>query len=317
MTLDGPTAKLLAQTMASASKPVHEMTVEEVRDLARRTADLVGAGPAMAKIVPGHLAVTGGFLPYRVLYPNQTPAALIVFYPGGGWVAGGLAENETLARTLAQRTGAAVMIADYRRAPEYRFPTAVCDAYAMLLQAARTAADSPEGPLPLVVAGFSAGGNLAAVITQWAKRDARPCLAAQVLVCPITDSDLNTTAYLAPENQLLLSRDTMRWYWDQYAPTPQARAHYDASPMRYPDLRGLPPTIVITAEHDVLRDDGELYATLLLQAGVPVRSHRIEGQMHGFFNMVNVLPGCDLAIDLIGQGLAEFLGTPWTNTPQI
>jgi acetyl esterase len=314
MTLDGPTAELLAQTMASAGTPLHEMTVEEIRGLARRTAELAGEGPGMAKVVTGRLEVVGGFLPYRVLYPNETPAALIVYYPGGGWVAGGLAENETLARTLAQHTGAAVMIADYRRAPEYRFPTAVSDAYAALLQAARIAADSPEGSLPVVVAGFSAGGNLAAVVTQWAKRNAGPSIAVQILVCPITDSDLNTTSYLAPENQLLLSRDTMRWYWDQYAPTPEARAHYDASPMRYPDLRGLPPSIVITAEHDVLRDDGELYATLLMQAGVPVRSHRIDGQMHGFFNMVNVLPGCDLAIDLIYQGLAEFLHTPSTDS---
>ena len=115
-------------------------------------------------------------------------------------------------------------------------------------------------------------------------------------------------SYADPENQLLLTAESMAWFWDHYAPDVAARAHPDASPLRAPVLLGLPPAIVITAEHDVLRDEGELYATQLMKARVPVRLRRFDGQMHGFFTMVGQLPGSDQAIDFFADGVTRQLG---------
>ena len=134
-----------------------------------------------------------------------------------------------------------------------------------------------------------------------------PAIALQVLVYPVTDSDLNTTSYLDPANQLLLSRDTMIWFWDHYLPVPAGRLHPEAAPLRAPDVARLPPAVIVTAEHDVLRDEGELYATRLMKSGVPVRLRRFDGQMHGFFTMTGVLPGADAALEYVANAVHEVL----------
>ena len=199
------------------------------------------------------------------------------------------------------------MLADYRLAPEYRYPTAVLDAQAALAWAADRMGDIAGGPVPLIVAGDSAGGNLAAVVALLARAGGPP-LAAQVLVYPVTDCDFATTSYTDPANQLLLTAESMAWFWDHYAPDPAARLHPDASPLRAPVLSGLPPAIVLTAEHDVLRDEGELYATRLIKAGVPVQHRRFAGQMHGFFTMAGVLPGSADGIEFVATALERQLG---------
>jgi acetyl esterase len=164
-----------------------------------------------------------------------------------------------------------------------------------------------EEPVPLIVAGDSAGGNLAAVMALRARAEGGPALAAQVLVYPVTDCDLNTTSYRDPGNALLLPRESMIWFWDHYVPVAEHRVHPDASPLRATVLDGLPPAVVITAEHDVLRDEGELYATRLLKSKVPVRHARLAGQTHGFFTMVGILPGADAGMDFAVAGLAELV----------
>jgi acetyl esterase len=225
---------------------------------------------------------------------------------------------------------------DYRLAPEYRFPTAVDDSWAALeWVAARipelTGGTGPEQAVPageavpaeetvlaeqtvpaeetvpLIVAGDSAGGNLAAVMALRARAEGGPALAAQLLVYPVTDCDLNTTSYRDPGNALLLPRESMIWFWDHYVPVPAHRVHPDASPLRATVLDGLPPAVVITAEHDVLRDEGELYATRLLKSKVPVRHARLAGQTHGFFTMVGILPGAGAGMDFAVAGLAELV----------
>ena len=196
---------------------------------------------------------------------------------------------------------------DYRLAPEYRFPTAVDDSWAALGWAAEYAAELAGGPVPLIVAGDSAGGNLAAVMTQRAMARGGPSIAVQVLAYPVTDCDLDTTSYADPANQLMLTRDSMIWFWDHYAPDRRARAHPDASPLRAGVFSGLPPAVILTAEHDVLRDEGELYATQLVKARVPVLHQRFAGQMHGFFTMVDLLPGAGTAMDFIADGIEKHL----------
>jgi acetyl esterase len=204
-----------------------------------------------------------------------------------------------------------VLLVDYRLAPEYRFPTAVDDSWAALRWADEHRAELAEADTPLIVAGDSAGGNLSAVMAMRARAAGGPAIALQVLVYPVTDSDLESTSYRDPANQLMLSRDSMVWFWDHYAPDPESRLHPDAAPLRSANFADLPPAVILTAEHDVLRDEGELYATRLLKAGVPVRHQRFAGQMHGFFTMTGVLPGAVEALDYVTAAIEEQLaGAP-------
>lgn len=310
MALDQATTALLEQMAASGLGPLHELTPAEARGRMAALRGEAPPGPGMASVRDTRVRVSGGFVPVRILTPVAGPRGVIVYYHGGGWVIGGLADYDKVGRLLAQRTGCTVVLVDYRLAPEYRFPTAVDDSWAALRWA-----DSRRGELtgtagtgmPLIVAGDSAGGNLSAIMTQRARAVGGPAIALQVLIYPVTDCDLESTSYRDPANQLMLSRESMVWFWDHYAPDPEARLHADASPLRATNFAGLPPAVVLTAEHDVLRDEGELYATRLLKAGVPVRQRRFAGQMHGFFTMTDVLPGAGEALDYVAAAIGEHL----------
>jgi acetyl esterase len=199
----------------------------------------------------------------------------------------------------------------YRLAPEYRYPTAVQDAWTALRWAAastsRITGDGAGPPLPLIVAGESAGGNLAAVVARRSAERGGPGVLLQVLICPVTDSDTGSLSYTDPANQLLLDRDEMIWFWDQYVPDPAARRHPDASPLQAVFFNGVPPAVILTAEHDVLRDEGELYAMRLVQAGVPAEHRRFAGQIHGFLGRVGVLPGSADGLDWIAAHVRRAL----------
>jgi acetyl esterase len=296
MALDEATTAFLAQMAAGGMRPLHEMTPEEARGLTGELQELYGAGPAMHDVRDETIPVAGGEILARVLTPIDTPRGVLVYFHGGGWVIGAVPEFDSLGRILAQRTGMTTVLVDYRLAPENRYPAAIEDSWTALewVQAHRGTL-APEGPL--VIAGDSAGGNIAAVLTQRAKAAGGPPIALQVLVYPVTDAGMDTESYTDPANQLMLSRDSMVWFWDHYAPDTSRRQEPGASPLTAPDLTGLPPAVVITAEHDPLRDEGEAYARRLAWAGVPVDHRRFDGQMHGFFTMVNVLPGSAAAID--------------------
>ena len=304
MTLDEATAGFLAQMAESGAKPLHEMTPAEARALTAGLGELFGPGPDMARV--DNTTVDGAF-PVRVLVPHGEPRGVIVWYHGGGWVIGTIDEADTLGRTLAERTACAVVLVDYRLAPEHRYPTAAEDSWAALRWVDSNIDDIAGSRVPIIVAGDSAGGNLSAVVAQRAKREGGPEVALQVLVYPVTDCDLTRSSYVAPDNQLLLSRDAMIWFWDLYAPDPESRRNVDASPMREPDLSGLAPAVVLTAEHDPLRDEGEAYAARLSEAGVPVRHRRFDGQMHAFFTLVNVLPGSAEGIDYVVAAVNDSL----------
>jgi acetyl esterase len=296
MALDEATTALLAQLAGSGARPLHEMTPDEARGFTAAMRGETGAGPEMASVRDTRIRVSGGHAALRILTPGPDPRGVIVYYHGGGWVLGGPDDSDLLGRRLAQRTGSVVILVDYRLAPEYRFPTAVDDSWAALQWTAAHLAELAGPAAPLIVAGDSAGGNLAAVMTQRARAAGGPPIAAQVLAYPVTDCDLRTTSYLDPANELLLTRDSMIWFWDHYLPD-QCAANF----------AGLPPAVIATAEHDVLRDEGELYATRLVKARVPVRHRRFAGQMHGFFTMAGVLPGADAGLDFVVAGLEPYL----------
>lgn len=309
MALDDATVGFLTQMAESGAKPLHEMTPAEARGLGSMLRDLFGPGPDVASVRDEQVATAdGSSFGVRVLVPEGTPRAVIVYYHGGGWVIGNIEESDTLGRQLANRTNAVVVLVDYRLAPEHRYPAAAEDAWTALNWTAERVTELAGASVPLVVMGDSAGGNLAAVVAQRAHAEGGPHVALQVLVYPVADADVDTASYVDPANQLLLSRDAMIWFWDHYAPDAASRANTDASPLRAADLSGLPPAVVITAEHDPLRDEGEAYAAKLRAAGVSVEHRRFDGQMHGFFTMVNVLPGSaagiDFAVEQIDRHLA-------------
>lgn len=293
MALDSATQAMLEQLAAAGGKPLHESTPEEVRAFGKAFADMAGPAPKVSRSEDFSVEVAGGSIPVRVLVPPQGARGVIVYYHGGGWVIGAIDEFDTMARKLAERTSCAVVLVDYRLAPEHRYPTAVDDSYAALCWTAAHLEDiTGSADVPLIVAGDSAGGNLSAVMAQRARDRSGPTIALQVLVYPVTDADFSRPSYTDPANQLVLTSEAMVWFWDHYLPDAARRAEPDASPLRAADLSGLPPAVVLTAEHDVLRDEGEAYAEKLQAAGVPVDFKRHAGQMHGFFTFL-VLPGSE------------------------
>ena len=306
MALDNATQQFLAAMAEQGGKGLHEMTVSEARGLGGMLKELYGSGPEVARVVD----VTMGedAIPGRVIVPNGEVRGVFIYYHGGGWVIGALDEFDALGRKLAVRTKCAVVLVDYRLAPEHRFPVAVDDAYAALeWVAARRAEFGGAADAPIVIGGDSAGGNLTAVVAQRARDRGGPEVALQVLVYPVTDADVDNASYTDPANALMLTREAMIWFWDHYAPDASQRAHPDASPLQADDLSGLPPALVLTAEHDVLRDEGEAYAEALKAAGNAVEFHRVPGQMHGFFTMLN-LPGSQTGLEHVGDVVDGALG---------
>lgn len=301
MTLDPFLAQLLAKQRAAGLPALSAGTPEEGRAMVAATREALGTGPDMEVT---SLAIPGpdGIIPARLYRPEETHA-LIVYYHGGGWVLGNLDDFDALSRTLAQRAGAALLSVDYRLAPEHRFPAAVDDA----VVAAQWALDQqPAGPdLPVIVAGDSAGGNLATVV---ARRLARQ-IALQILIYPVTDSATDTRSYHEESDGLPLTRADMSWFWDHYLPDPAQRDHPDAAPLRAADLAGLPPALVMTAEHDVLRDEGEAYADRMEAAGVEVERIRYSGASHGFFRMHNIFPLADGAVSDAARAVRRISGS--------
>ena len=292
MTVDFATAELLEQMAAGGGKPLHESSVEEARALAAGMAAQAGPAPDMFRIEEHGLPVSDGEVPLRVLVPLERPAGVIVYFHGGGWVVGSIDETDTVGRKLAERTSCSVVLVEYRLAPEHRYPVAVDDSWAALEWAGGRLAELARPGAPLFVAGDSAGGNLAAVTALRARDRGGPPIAGQILIYPVTDADFERSSYTDPANQLLLTTEAMAWFWDHYVPDPARRSEPDASPLRAPDLSGLPPAVVLTAEYDVLRDEGEAYAERLREAGVAVELKRHEGQTHGFFTLL-MLPGSE------------------------
>jgi acetyl esterase len=307
MALDEATTAFMAQMAASGGKPLHEMEPEEARQTGVELSGLFGPGPEMLRVEDSAIEADGVSVAVRVLVPSEHPRGVLVYYHGGGWVIGSLDEFDAIARRLAQRTDCAVVLAHYRLAPEHPHPAAAEDAWTALQWAAAHAEEIAGADVPLIVAGDSAGGNLAAIVSQRARDEAGPEIALQVLVYPVTDCDLDTPSYTDPENQLMVSRDAMVWFWDHYVSDEEARLRPDASPLRADDLSGLPAAVIVTAEHDVLRDEGEAYAEQLRRAGVAVQHRRFEGQMHGFFTMVDLFPAGAAALDYVAEAIRQEL----------
>jgi acetyl esterase len=237
-------------------------------------------------------------IPVRVYRPEGTgPFPVIVFFHGGGWVIGSLDTHDGGCRVLANDVGAVVVSVDYRMAPEHRFPAAVDDCFAALRWAHEHAPELGGDPERVMVAGDSAGGNLAAVVAQLARDAGGPPLVFQLLVYPVTDHEFTSASMEDNAVGYFLTRDDMRWFYGHYLRSEADGDDPRVSPLRNPDLRGLPPAYVITAEYDPLRDQGIAYAEALRAAGNDVEAKTYPGMFHGFFVMDAFIDAAKVAVD--------------------
>lgn len=309
MALDEATVAFLEQMAAAGGPPLEEMTPAEARGLGPVLREMSGPGPAVAAVSEHAIPVADGTaIAGRLLVPEGAVGGLVVYLHGGGWVMGSVDDADVVGRELATRARVAVLLVEYRLAPEHPHPTAAEDAWAALRWAAEHVEALVGAPVPLVVAGDSAGGNLAAVAAQRA-REAGLELALQVLVYPIIAADFDTATYTDPANEAVLTRAGMMWFWDHYVADVGSRALPSASPAAEGDLAGLAPAVVVLAEHDVLRQEGEDYAARLSAAGVPVDLRIFAGQMHMFFTLVNLLPGSEAGLQHVAGRISATLGT--------
>jgi acetyl esterase len=307
MTLDPQARQLIERVKALNLPAVGQASLEQARENARqRSAGIPRA--SVAAVRDHRVAVEGGEIRVRTFTPSgAAPHPALVYFHGGGWVTGDLDTHEGICRALANAAGCVVASVDYRRPPEFRYPAAAEDAYAATRWVAEHARDLGVDPARLAVAGDSAGGNLAAVVSLMARDRGGPRLALQILVYPVTDCDFERPSYRQYGEGYLLTRDGMRWYWDQYAPDPAARVQPYAAPFRAASLGGLPAALVITAECDPLRDEGEAYARRLAEAGVPVTQTRYPGMVHTFFRLGHVVDAGRAAV----AEVAGALGKAW------
>lgn len=306
MALDDATAAFLARAAEGGGKALHEMSPGEVRVMNDAFIDLYGPGPDMHSVENTTApAADGHQIPVRVFTPSENPVGVFVYFHGGGWVVGSPDQFDTLARRLAVETGCTVVLPAYRLAPENAYPAAPDDAWDVL----RWSASRPESSLPILVGGDSSGGNLAAVVAQRAARENGPKISLQVLVYPVTDHDFDNRSYVDPANQLMLDRTSMIWFWDLYTPDAGVRDNWDVSPLRADDVTGVAPAVILLAEHDVLRNEGQAYSEKLTAAGVPAEVRVFDGQMHGFFQFVNILPGADAGIEYVGKAVRTHLAS--------
>jgi acetyl esterase/lipase len=235
-----------------------------------------------------------GEIPVRVYTPEGTgPFPGLVYFHGGGWVLCDLETHNVVCRAIARRAPAVVVAVDYRLAPEHKFPAAIEDASAATRWVVENAARLNIDPRRIAVGGDSAGGNLAAVVSLKSRQ-----IALQVLVYPVTDlSFFATNSYKEFADGYHLTRSEMEWFRREYLANPGQALDPDASPLLAPDLSGAPPALVITAECDVLRDEGEAYAGRLRRARVPVTLTRYPGMIHPFFSMPGAIRDANVALD--------------------
>ena len=310
MPLDPQARAMIDKTLALNLPPASRMGVAALRANAReRSAALPRED--VASVRDHRVAVAGGELLVRVFTPHAVaPRRALVYFHGGGWVTGDVDTHEGICRTLANAAGCVVASVDYRCAPEHTFPTAAEDAYAATRWVAAQASELGVDAGRIAVCGDSAGGNLAAAVALMARDRGGPRLSFQVLVYPITDCDFETPSYRENAEGYLLTREGMRWYWDQYVPNPADRANPYVSPMRATSLAGLPPALVITAEYDPLRDEGEAYARKLGAAGVPVAHTRYPGMIHAFYRFTSTVDAARAAVAETVAALKKAWGTP-------
>ena len=299
-----PIAKMILEQMEAAGAPqMSTLTPEEAR-VSTDVSSLAGIPEAVASVEERHIPGPAGDIPIRIYTPQgQGPFPALIYYHGGGWVIGNLDVVDVPCRQLANRTGCVVISVDYRLAPEHPFPAPAEDAYAAVEWVAANGDEIDVDSSKIAVSGDSAGGNLAAVVCLMAKDKGGPKISYQILFYPVTEHSYETKSYQENADGYFLTKDSMVWFWNHYLQQEEDGKNPYASPLLAEDVSGLPPALVVTAEYDPLRDEGEAYAKKLLDAGVGVTLKRYEGLIHGFIWMTGALPQGIEAIELAAEEL--------------
>ena len=296
MALD-PQAKALLDQFGAIGQSISSMSVADARRAMEVLSSMRGELPPIGAVADRRIPGPAGEIPVRVYTPTgSAPFPLLVFFHGGGWVLGGIETHDGICRELASGAGCVVMSVDYRLAPEHKFPAAADDCYAATQWAAAHAADLGADAKRVAIGGDSAGGNLTAVVAQMARDKDGPPLVFQLLIYPVTVAAFDTPSYRDNAEGYLLTAGDMRWFWDHYLKNAVDGENPYASPLRAKSLKGLPPALVVTAEFDPLRDEGEQYARRLEEAGVPTRLSRYDGMIHGFFGMSQMIDKAKAAV---------------------
>jgi acetyl esterase len=300
-----PQAQAVLDMMAAANFQL-DGDPQAVRDMMAMTPR--PPGEEVAAVEDRTLPLNGESIPVRIYRPSADSKVrpVLVWFHGGGWVIGNLDSADFACRMLTNASGCVVVSVDYRLAPEHKFPAAADDCFAATQWVVEHADELGVDASKVAVGGDSAGGNLAAVVAQLAKEAGGPAISYQALVYPVTNFNFATASYKDNAEGYLLTKASMEWFWGHYLGNEGDGQHVKASPLLCADLTGLPPAIVITAEYDPLRDEGEAYADALRKAGVAVESKRYEGQVHGFFANPAIDDG-SAAARQVGAALANAL----------
>ena len=298
-------ARLLAAARATGMRPISEGTVAEGRAMIAASTKALGVGPEVRECRTIVVPTRAGSLPALFLLPEGRPAGLCVFLHGGGWVIGAPADYEVMARALTVRSECALLVPDYRLAPEHQFPAGLEDCEDVLLWAAEEREHLVGWAAPLVVSGDSAGGNLATVAAR--RLRGRVTLAGQALVYPVVAHDFAAPSYSRYGAGLPLSADDMRWFYDHYTP-PEQRSDPDIAPLLTKDFVGCPPATVALAECDVLHDEGVAYARRLEEVGLLVALREYPAVTHGFVRLHNYVDTADRAVSDLAEDIARFAG---------
>ncbi len=304
MALDPQAKAVLDQMEKAGGPPINELTVDEARQASAALAAMQDSPEPVAGVEDRTLPGPGGDIPVRIYTPaGKEPLPVLLYFHGGGWVLGDIEASDPLCRTLANNTGCIIISVDYRLAPEHPFPAAVDDAYYATQWVAANSAGFGGDPSRIAVCGDSAGGNLTAVVCQIARDRGEPVIRFQLLIYPATDAACDTPSYGENGDGYFLTKAAMQWFWRHYLKNNADRNHPHASPLRASNFSGLPPALVITAEFDPLRDEGEQYAERMRAAGTPVQLTRYDGMIHGFFAMSGVIDRGKTAIRQSAEAL--------------
>jgi acetyl esterase len=312
--LDEQTALMRRAQVVLGETPLDQVSPTQARLNFRNSFSLLkSVGGIFEKVeAVKDLTIPGpaGGIPARLYQPGKSSGyPLFILLHGGGWVIGDLESADNMARFLCKHVNCVVLSVDYRLAPEHIFPAAVEDSFVAIQWAAAHAGELGGDPNKVLVGGDSAGGNLTAVVAQMARRTGNVKLAGQVLFYAAVDgANLDTPSYKEyGERSLGLPRRDVEWFLEQYTPDPKDRLDPQVSPLLANDLSNLPPALVVTAEFDVLRDEGEAYARKMQAAGGKVQLMRCNGMIHGFLSMIGLIKRATLYFEQVAEEIRKML----------
>lgn len=291
MPIDAAAKNLIDALNEQGLKSFEQLSVEEVRGAVESFTGLQAKPRAVARVIDAMYLGSGGKQGLKLYIPEASaPLPVVIYFHGGGFVAGGLSVADEPCRALANDVGAIVVAASYRLAPEHKFPAAADDAFAALKWVAANIRQYGGDDSRIAVMGDSAGGNLATVAALRARDGGGPRIRAQVLIYPVIDAMAELPSRAEFKNGYLLTAAGLDWFWDQYLASPDDAKNPLASPSKAASLAGLPPALVLSTEYEVARDEAEAYGKQLADAGVDTQVIRFDGLIHGVYWMSGAVP---------------------------